>query len=53
MIMFAVVWLGSVDKLRARAVQMINIHLAAAVILLAVVLRHYRLDHLQSLAGGG
>ena len=53
MIMFAVTWLGSVDKLKARAVQMINIHLAAVVILLAVVLRHYRLDHLQGLAGGG
>ncbi len=51
MILFTVVWLGSSGILKPKAAQMINIHLAAINILLASVLRHYRLEHLQSLIG--
>lgn len=53
LVLFAVVWVGSVGLLKPRVCQMINIHLAAVVILLAVILRYLRIEHLQSLAGGG
>ncbi len=52
MILFTVVWLGSSGILKPKAAQMINLHLAAVIILLASVLRYYRLEHLQSLIGG-
>ena len=53
LILFVVVWVGSVGLLKPRVCYMINIHLAAVVILLAVVLRHARLEYLQSLISGG
>jgi len=53
MIMFGTVWVGQVGILRPKVCQMINIHLAAAIILLAAALRYFRLEHLQSLVGGG
>jgi len=52
LVMFTVVWLGSVGKLKPRVCQMVNVHLAAIVILLAVVLRYLRLEHIQSLIVG-
>lgn len=49
LVMFGNVWLASLGKVRPRAAQMVNIHLAAAVILLAVILRHMRLEHLAAI----
>ena len=47
MIMFAVVFMRSTNMIRSdKAAQMINIHLAAIIILLAVVLRYMRLTYL-------
>ncbi len=53
LVLFATVWAGSIGLLKPKVCQMINIHLAAVVILLAAVLRYYRLEHLQSIATGG
>jgi uncharacterized membrane protein len=47
MVMFAVAWMGSMQRLRPRVVQMINLHLAAVVILLASILRHLRMEQLH------
>lgn len=52
MAMFAVVWMGGSGMLKPRAAQMINVHLGAVVVLLAVILRYLRLEYLQGLAGG-
>ncbi len=53
LIMFGMVWVGQAGILRPKVCQMINIHLAAVVILLAAALRYFRLEHLQSLVGAG
>ena len=52
MIMFTVVWAGSMGLLKPKVCHMVNIHIAALVILLAVILRHMRLEYLQSLVEG-
>lgn len=52
-VVFGVAWAGTTGLIKPKACQMINVHLAAIVILLAVVLRHLRIEHIQSLAGGG
>ncbi len=46
LIIFAVMWAGGAGMLKHKPARMINIHLAAVVILIAVVLRYLRLDHL-------
>ncbi len=45
--LFALVWANRVGlvKLKPKAYLMINLHLAALVILMAVVLRYFRLEH--------
>ena len=53
LIIFAMVWVGSLGAVKPKVVHMVNIHLAAAVILLAVILRYFRIEYLQSLASGG
>lgn len=50
-IMFAIVWAGSVGKMKPKTCHTAAVHLAALVMLVAVILRHMRLDYLQSLAG--
>ncbi len=54
-IMFVMVWVGSVGLLKPKVCQMINLHLAAAVILIAAALRHFRLEHMETVIalGGG
>ena len=50
-ILFALIWAqqtGLVRHRSPRAALMINIHLGAVVIILAVVLRHFRLEHLAT-----
>ena len=50
LIMFVVIWLRTAGLFKNdKAARMINVHLAAIVILLAVILRYYRLEYL---AGG-
>ena len=53
--LFALVWANHVGfvRLKQRAYLMINLHLAAIVILLAVILRYLRLSTLDSLVSGG
>lgn len=46
-IMFAMAWVGSLGAIKPKVVQMVNIHLAAVVILLAAILRYLRIEHLQ------
>lgn len=46
-ILFAVAWGGTVGRVRPRVVQMVNLHLAAVIILLAAILRHLRLESLS------
>ena len=55
MILFALVWANRIGlvKLTQRAYLMINLHLAAMVILIAVILRYLRLAHFNDLIGGG
>ena len=53
LVMFAVVWAGAIGLMKPKASQMAAVHLAALVILLAAVLRYFRLEHVQSIAGGG
>ena len=49
-VMFTVVGFRSIGWIKKpRTALMVNVHLAAAVILLGAVLRHLRLEHLQSL----
>ncbi len=46
LILFAVVWARGANLIRSdKAAAMINVHLAAIIILLAAVLRYYRLAH--------
>lgn len=46
LILFAVVWARGANLIRSdKAAVMINVHLAAIIILLAAVLRYYRLAH--------
>ena len=52
-IIFVMVWVGSLGAVKPKIVQMVNIHLAAVVILLASILRYLRFEHLQSLIHGG
>jgi len=49
---FVMVGLGSAGLVKPKACRMVNIHLVATIMLLAAILRHLRLEHLQSLAGG-
>ena len=51
LVMFVVAGLGVGGMVKPKAAGMINIHLAAVVLLLAAVLRYYRLEYLQSLTG--
>ena len=53
LVMFAIVWAGSIGKMKPKAWHTAAVHLAAIVMLLAVILRHFRLEYLQSLASGG
>jgi len=52
-IIFVMAWVGSLGVVKPKVVQMVNIHLAAVVILLGAVLRYFRLEYIQSLAGWG
>lgn len=53
LLIFAIVWAGSIGLLKPKTWQKSALHLAAIVILLATILRYFRLEHLQSLVGGG
>lgn len=52
-IIFAIGWAGTIGLIKPKIWQKSFLHLAVIVILLAVVLRHFRLEYLQSLASGG
>jgi len=51
LILFAVLWAGSIGWMKPKVSQRVAIHLATVVILLAVALRYFRLEYLQSIGG--